>query len=64
VTLLLAKLNLKFALVAAVVLGIVLIVVIINFAVRHNRGRNALSGLPPAVYQTSNSGDTLPLPKQ
>jgi cytoskeletal protein RodZ len=63
-TLLLAKVNLKIALVAAVVLGIVLVIWIVSFAMRHHKGSNPLANLPAAVYQPANSGDTLPLPKR
>jgi hypothetical protein len=42
--------------------GIVLIVVLVNAVLKHNQNRDPLAGLPPAVYQPDNSGDTLPLP--
>ncbi len=61
---LLAKLNLKWALAGAGVLGIILIVVLVNFILKHNQSRDPLAGLPPAVYQPASSGDTLPLPKK
>jgi cytoskeletal protein RodZ len=63
-TLLLAKLNLKAALAAAVVLGIVLIIWIVSLVMHHHKGSDPLAGLPPAVYQPANSGDTLPLQKK
>src|SRR5665213_146981 len=62
-TLLLAKVNLKAALIAAVVLGIILILWLVSFAMRHHHGRDPLANLPPAVYQPANSGETLPLKK-
>jgi cytoskeletal protein RodZ len=58
----LAKLNLKVVLAAAGIVGIVLIVVLVNAVLKHNQNRDPLAGLPPAVYQPDNSGDTLPLP--
>jgi cytoskeletal protein RodZ len=61
---LLSKLNLKVALVAGGILGIILIVALVSWAWRAHKGRDPLAGLPPAVYQPANSGDTLPLPKK
>lgn len=62
---LLAKLNIKWALAVAAVLGIVLVIWIVSLVMRHNnKSSDSLSGLPPAVYQPANSGDTLPLPKK
>jgi len=64
VTLLLAKLNLKAAMVAGAILGVIVIVALVSFIVRHHQRSDPLTGLPPAVYQPSNSGDILPLPKK
>jgi cytoskeletal protein RodZ len=61
---LLAKLNLKWALAAAAVLGIVLVLWIVSVVMRHHQSRDPLANLPPAVYQPANAGDTLPLPKK
>jgi hypothetical protein len=58
---LLSKLNWKFGVAGAAVLGIVLIVFFAIFAWRHHKPANALTGLQPAVYQSANSGQTLPL---
>jgi cytoskeletal protein RodZ len=44
------------------VLGIVLLAAIAGFAWRHHRHAGSLAGLPPAVYQPVDSGETLPLP--
>jgi cytoskeleton protein RodZ len=63
-TLLLAKLNLKAALAVAGILGILLVVWIVSLVMRHHQGGDPLAGLPPAIYQPANSGDTLPLPKK
>jgi len=43
-------------------LGIVLIVVLVGFAWRYHKHSDPLAGLPPAVYQSANSSETLPLP--
>ena len=59
---LLAKLNVKWALAAAAILGIVFILALAHWAWRSHHGRDPLAGLPPAVYQPAYSGDTLPLP--
>ncbi len=58
---LLSKLNWKFGVAGAAVLGIILIVFFVSFAWRHHKPGDALAGLPPAVYQSANSGQTLPL---
>ena len=63
-TFLLAKLNLKAALVAGGILGIVLLWAIVSWAWRNHQKSDPLKNLPPAVYQPANSGDTLPLPKK
>ena len=55
---LLSKLNWKFGMVGAAVLGIGLAVFV---ARRHHKPADALAGLQPAVYQSTNSGQTLPL---
>jgi hypothetical protein len=47
--------------VGAAVLGIVLIVAFASFAWRHHKHTDSLAGLQPAVYQSANSGQTLPL---
>lgn len=60
---LLAKLNLKAALVAGGVLGVILVIVLVNTIVKRSHKRDPLAGLPPAVYQPASSGDTLPLHK-
>jgi cytoskeletal protein RodZ len=62
ITLQLSKVN---WLVASVVIGAVLLLLIVLTAVhlwRRHKESNPLAGLPPAVYQPAQSGDTLPLP--
>ncbi len=61
---LLSKLNMKAALVAGGVLGIIILIWIVSAVVKHSNSKDPLAGLPPAVYQPANSGDTLPLPKK
>ena len=58
---LLSKLNWKFGVAGAVVLGIILVVFAGSFAWRHHKRSDPLAGLQPAVYQSANSGQTLPL---
>jgi len=58
----LSKVNLGKS---AVVVGLVAVGVVVVLAVainRHNRNNDPLAGLKPAVYQPSNSGETLPVP--
>ncbi len=61
---LLAKLNLKMAFAVLVILGIIAVIVIVNAVLKHNKKSDPLANLPPAIYQPTNSGDTLPLPKK
>ena len=61
-TLVLAKLNWKMG-----VAGLALVVVIgmssvVVWVVHRHKTHDPLAGLPPAVYQANNAGDTLPLP--
>lgn len=61
---LLAKLNLKMISAVVAVAGIVVIVLIINAVLKHGgKKSDPLANLPPAVYSSTNSGDTLPLPR-
>jgi cytoskeleton protein RodZ len=59
---LLSKLNWKVGVAGAAVLGVVLIVIFSNIAWQHHQRRDPLAGLQPAVYQSANAGQTLPLP--
>ena len=43
--------------------GSVVVVLLRRLGVAASSRSNPLAGLPPAVYQSANSGDTLPLPK-
>jgi cytoskeletal protein RodZ len=61
---LLAKVNLKVVLAIVVVLGIVVVFMLVNSVLKHQRHGGSLSNLPPAKYQPANAGDTLPLPKR
>ena len=60
---LLAKLNLKVVSAIIAVVGIVAVIIVINAVLKHNKKSDPLANLPPAVYSSTNSGDTLPLPK-
>jgi len=58
----LSKLNWKVGVAGAAVLGVVLVVVFANVAWQHHKRSDPLAGLRPAVYQSANAGQTLPLP--
>jgi len=58
---LLSKLNWKFGVAGSAVLGVILLVCFASFALRHHKKSDPLAGLQPAVYQSANSGQTLPL---
>ena len=62
--LLVAKLNWKIGFAGVAILGAVLLVAVILFATRNHHKANPLANLPPAVYQPSSAGDTLPLPQR
>ena len=61
---LLSKVNVKMALAVGGIAVVVLVVIVAGWALKHHKGGNALTGLPPAVYQPAGSGDTLPLPRK
>ena len=58
---LLSKMNWKAGVAGAAILGIVALVFLASVAWRHHQRSDALAGLPPAVYQSANSSQTLPL---
>ena len=58
---LLSKLNWRVGGMAALVAGIVAIFVVAHFAFRHARRHGKAPNLPPAMYQSSDSDETLPL---
>jgi cytoskeletal protein RodZ len=60
---LLSKLNVKIVLAASGVLMVLVVFGIAHWAWRQHKGADPLADLQPAVYQPTNSGDTLPLPK-
>jgi cytoskeletal protein RodZ len=60
---LLAKLNLKVISAVVAVVGIVVVVVVIYAVLKRSHKSDPLANLPPAVYSSTNSGDTLPLPR-
>jgi cytoskeletal protein RodZ len=59
----LARLNWRVGVVGIAAAGIVLIVLLAGLAWWHHRHSHSTVNLPPAVYQSTNSGETLPLPK-
>jgi cytoskeletal protein RodZ len=61
---LLSKVNVKVVLAAGGVLVLVIVFGIAHWALRQHKGADPLADLQPAVYQSGNSGDTLPLPKK
>jgi cytoskeletal protein RodZ len=60
----LAKLNVKAALVGAVLLGLLLVIVLVHVVIKHSHKADSVGKVPPARYKPANSGDTLPLPKK
>ena len=58
---LLSKLNWKVGGLAALVAGIVAIFIFAHFAFQRLHHHNKPPKLPPAMYQSSDSGETLPL---
>ena len=60
----LAKLNWRMGIIGVAVVGIILIVALAGLAWRHHLRSHSAVNLPPAVYQSTNSGETLPLPKR
>ena len=59
---LLSKLNWRVGLIGGSGLLVLLIVFLIGMAWRHHSRSDSLAGLQPAVYQSTNSSETLPLP--
>jgi len=60
----LAKLNWRVGVAGLAVVGVILLLVLGSLAWRHHQRSNTAPKLPPAVYQSTNSGETLPLPKK
>ena len=58
----LSKVNLRKGAVAVTAVGLLVIVFLAVAINRHNRRTDPLAGLKPAVYQPTNSGETLPMP--
>ncbi len=58
---LLSKLNWKMGVAGSAVLAVILLVFLVSFAWRHHKHTDALAGLQPAVYQSANAAQTLPL---
>lgn len=58
-----AKLNWKIGFAGIAAIAVIILAALGAVAWRHHRSSDPLKNLPPAVYQSANSGDTLPLPK-
>jgi cytoskeleton protein RodZ len=58
----LSKVNLRKGAIALGGLAVVVVILLIVATARHSRRSDPLAGLKPAVYQPSNSGETLPVP--
>ena len=63
-TLLWAKLNWKIGFAGIGVLAVLVVASLSVLAWKHHQKNDPLKNLPPAVYQSASSGDTLPLPKK
>lgn len=59
-----AKLNWKVGFAGIGAMAVILIVGLSVVAWRHHQKSDPLKNLPPAVYQSGNPGDTLPLSKK
>ena len=57
----LSKLNWRVGLVGGGALVLLLLVLLVGSAWRHHSHSNSLTGLKPAVYQSADAGETLPL---
>jgi cytoskeletal protein RodZ len=62
--LLLSKLNWKVGFAGVAAIAVVVVIGLSVFTWRHQKKRDPLANLPPAVYQPASSDDTLPLPKR
>ena len=57
----LSKLNWRIGAIAGGALVLLLVIILIGSAWRHHSRNNPLAGLKPAVYQSADAGETLPL---
>jgi cytoskeletal protein RodZ len=62
--LLASRLNLRLGFVGLAMLGVLVVVIVGFFAWSHRHKTSPEPSLPPAIYQSTNSGDVLPLPKK
>ncbi|MGD0744301.1 MAG: helix-turn-helix domain-containing protein [Verrucomicrobiota bacterium] len=60
----LARLNWRVGVAGLAAVGIIFVVLLGGLAWRHHLRSHPAVNLPPAVYQATNSGETLPLPKR
>lgn len=59
-----AKLNWRIGFAGSVVVAVIVLAGAGLWAWRHHKTSDPLKNLPPAVYHSGNSADTLPLPKK
>jgi cytoskeletal protein RodZ len=57
----LSKLNWRIGAIAGGVLVLLLVIMLLGSAWRHHSRTNPLAGMKPAVYQSADAGETLPL---
>ena len=62
ITFLLSKLNWRLGMIGGAALVVLLVISLIGMAWRYHSHKDSLAGVQPAVYQTSGSSETLPLP--
>jgi cytoskeletal protein RodZ len=62
--LLFTKLNWKLGFASVAILGLLLASVVVSMGWRHHQKRDPLRNLPPAIFQSANASDTLPLPRR
>jgi cytoskeletal protein RodZ len=60
--LLLSKINAKVAMIGAVILAVILLIALASTFIKSQHSNNPVANLPPAVYQSTNSDATLPVP--
>ena len=57
----LSKINLRAGLIGGGALVLLIVILLLGSAWRHHARTNPLAGMKPAVYQSANAGETLPL---
>jgi len=57
----LSKINPRAAMIGGGALALLIVILLLGSAWRHHARTNPLAGMKPAVYQSANAGETLPL---